>query len=185
MSLTTLANLKVWLGTTTTTDDALMQRLIDAASAFIESWLNRKILQATYNEIYDGTGTDTLTTQTYPITSLLSCSFSGTAQKILSAGDFSSAAIDFTDSQLYGQFLTFPLGRQNISISYVAGYVTVPLDVEQACIELCSFRYKNLRNDRLGLTSKGLAGESTSFFVGDMLPTTKAILNQYRNVVPV
>ena len=73
-TLTTLTNLKTWLGTPNATDDALLTRLISAASAFIESWLNRTISIQTYNEKYDGTGQDTLMLSNYPIVSLSSIS---------------------------------------------------------------------------------------------------------------
>lgn len=183
--LTTIANLKQWLEINNTTNDVLLQRLVSSCSAFIQSWLNRSILQATYNEIYDGNGSDTLTLNNYPITSLLSVSVNGVAQNLLSPGDFTSAAYDFTSEQLYGQFMIFNKGRQNIAVSYVAGFATVPLDIEQACIELCALKYKNLRNERIGVVSKGLASESTAFFVGDMPPATRTLLNQFKNVVPL
>ena len=66
---------------------------------------------------------------------------------------------------------------------YVAGYATIPYDIRQACVELVSIRYKE--KDRVGLTSKALAGETTSYNVKDMPDHVKTILKQYRNVVPV
>ena len=185
-TLTTLTNLKTWLGTPNATDDALLTRLISAASAFIESWLNRTISIQTYNEKYDGTGQDTLMLSNYPIVSLSSISIYGVAQTLLNPGDFTSTGFSITNdqTQLYGQNITFDRGRQNVAVSYSAGYATVPLDIEQACLELCALKYKNLRGDRIGLVSKGLAGEATTFFVGDMPQSVKTLLQQYKNVVP-
>lgn len=186
MSLTTLANLKAWIEipAATTTNDVLLQRLIDSSSAFIESWLNRTILQATYSEIYDGNNFDTISLKNYPVQNLNSVLIGGVSQPVLAPGDFVSTGIGFNEYQIYGQYTIFPRGRQNISVTYSAGYVKPPLDIEQACIELSALKYKNMRGERLGMTSKGLAGESTAFFSGDMLPGTKALLYQYRCVVP-
>jgi len=39
--LTTLANAKSWLGVSSSTDDALLQRLVTAASRLIETWCGR------------------------------------------------------------------------------------------------------------------------------------------------
>ena len=184
--LTTLANLKAWLGTPNATDDALMTRLISAASAFIESWLNRTISVQTYNEIYDGTGQDTLMLSNYPIVAVTSISIYGVAQTLLNANDFTSTGFSITNdqTQLYGQNITFDRGRQNVAVSYSAGFATLPLDIEQACIELCALKYKNLRGEKIGVVSKGLAGETTTFFVGDMTQSVKTLLQQYKNVVP-
>ena len=54
--LTTLANVKGWLGVTATTDDALLSRLISAASDYVQTWLNRTIATQTYSETRDGSG---------------------------------------------------------------------------------------------------------------------------------
>src|SRR5712672_1141656 len=60
--LTTLADVKAWLQTGQNpfpaTDDALLQRLISAASEFIQNWLGRQIVSADWLEIRDGPGGD-------------------------------------------------------------------------------------------------------------------------------
>ena len=54
--LTTLATMKAYLSPplVTTTDDALLSRLVTAASGFIQSWLNRAIASASYSETRNG-----------------------------------------------------------------------------------------------------------------------------------
>ena len=51
--LTTLADVKAWLQTGQSafpaTDDALLTRLITAASQFIQTWLNRRIASQDWN----------------------------------------------------------------------------------------------------------------------------------------
>src|SRR5207237_976011 len=58
--LTTLADVKAWLQTGQNpfpaTDDALLQRLIAAASEFIQNWLGRPIASGDWLETRDGTG---------------------------------------------------------------------------------------------------------------------------------
>jgi hypothetical protein len=66
-----------------------------------------------------------------------------------------------------------------IAITY--GYV--PAEIEQACIDLVGRKYRE--RDRIGLASKGLAGETTAFSQSDLSADTKAMLNQFRKVVPV
>jgi hypothetical protein len=59
--LTTLADVKAWLQTGQSafpvTDDALLTRLITAASQVIQTWLNRQIALQDWTEIRDGAGT--------------------------------------------------------------------------------------------------------------------------------
>ena len=58
--LTTLADVKAWLqpgqAAFPATDDALLTRLITAASQYIQTWLNRQISLANYLETRDGIG---------------------------------------------------------------------------------------------------------------------------------
>jgi Phage gp6-like head-tail connector protein len=57
--LTTLADVKAWLNTTGTfgsTDDAILTRLITAASSFIARWLGRDVVMTNYSELRDGLG---------------------------------------------------------------------------------------------------------------------------------
>ena len=51
MDHTTLANAKQWLGISSDTDDALLSRLISAASPFIETYLNRSLGSQVYVEV--------------------------------------------------------------------------------------------------------------------------------------
>jgi uncharacterized phiE125 gp8 family phage protein len=182
MALTSLANVKQWLEITTSTNDALLTRIIDSCSSYIESWLNRKILQASYTENYNGSGSSALTLTNYPIISLQSVSIGGVAQAIVSQSDFTTSGVKFSGRRLIGQNIKFSKGAGNIIISYTAGYAAVPSDIEQACIELVALRYKNGRGERLGVSSKALASESVSFFSGDMSDSTRNLLLQWRNV---
>ena len=58
--LTTLADVKAWLQTGQSafpaTDDALLTRLITAASQYIQTWLNRQIALQDWIEVRDGIG---------------------------------------------------------------------------------------------------------------------------------
>src|SRR5229473_7371977 len=79
--LTTLADVKVWLQTGQNpfpaTDDALIQRLITAASQFIQSWLKRQVVSADWFEVRDGTGGQLMVLANSPVTAVLSLSIDG------------------------------------------------------------------------------------------------------------
>ena len=75
--LTTLSNVKQWLGVTSSTDDAFLGRLISFASAFVQNYINRNVLTASYYETYDGSGGQTLMTPHYQITAVSSLTIDG------------------------------------------------------------------------------------------------------------
>jgi hypothetical protein len=66
-SLTTLANLKSYLGISVSTDDTILERCIDRASAAIESYTARQFLSRRYYEIRDCYGANRLALKQYPV----------------------------------------------------------------------------------------------------------------------
>jgi hypothetical protein len=67
-------------------------------------------------------------------------------------------------------------------VAYTAGYADVPPDLEQACLELASMRFKE--RDRIGHSSAVMAGQQVNFIIKDMPADVATILQQYRKVVP-
>lgn len=67
-SLTTLANLKAFMGISVATDDAILEKCIDRASAAIESYTARQFLSRRYYEIRDCYGANRIALRQYPVT---------------------------------------------------------------------------------------------------------------------
>lgn len=179
--LTTLANVKAWMGLKTADDDALLSRLITAASAYIETWTNRTFAQQTYDEVRDGTGCARMMFADFPVTAVSSVVVDGRAIPLAVAAGDQGYRFDTTGIVLAGYVFTRGVG--NVQFSYTAGYTTTPPDIEQACIELVSLRYKE--RDRIGHQSKSLAGETVSFMIRDFPDSVRTILGNYRKVLPL
>jgi Phage gp6-like head-tail connector protein len=100
--LTTLPDVKAWLQTGQSafppTDDALLTRLITAASQYIQTWLNRQIASANYLEVRDGNGGDRLQFACFPVTAVLSLTIDG--QAVPAAPSTTSAGYSFSPTQL-------------------------------------------------------------------------------------
>ena len=178
IDLTNLANVRSYLGidVTNTGSDAELTRLIGTVSALIRNLVNRDITTEAYVDKLNGTGSDSIMVPNYPITSISSIVISGVT----------IAVANYTYDK--GQIillngLTFPKGRLNIVVSYSAGYATIPYDIEQVCIEIVAKKFK--QRDRIGLSSKGLAGETTSFDLQDMRSEVRSLLSSYMKVIPV
>jgi hypothetical protein len=75
---------------------------------------------------------------------------------------------------------TFAAGDSGASIVITYGFT--PEDVAQALIELVGERFRS--RDRIGLVSKALEQQTTSFSQKDMNAGIKTMLQQYRNYVP-
>lgn len=173
--LTTIERVREFLATksTNTVDEALLERLIASASQFIENWLNRKVLIHTEQVLLDGLGQTELFLPEPNITAIQSISMNG--QEIQASDYF------LVDGEVILERGCFNRGRRNIKVVYEAGFNTVPADIEQAVIDLVALRYKE--RDRIGIQSKTLAGETVSYFIGDLSPSAKSILQRYKRVI--
>ncbi len=180
--LTTLANLEAWLGLPTgNADEALLARLITATSAYIESWCDRAFAAQSYTETRDGTGAQRMAFAQTPVTAVANVTVNG--QSIPAGDAVSVPGFYFTPTMLYLNAVAFIRGFANVQLAYTAGFTTTPPEIEQACIELAAFRYREM--ERTGVASKGLAGETTSFVVKDMPPAVATILEGWKRVVPL
>jgi hypothetical protein len=183
---TTLSDVKAWLqngqSSFPTTDDALLSRLITAASQYIQTWVNRQIPLADYIEVRDGTGGHRLQFGCFPVMIVQSVTVNG--QTIPQAASSCAAGYSFSTSQLSVRGYKFCRGAQNVVIAYTAGYATIPPDIAQACIDLVALRYRE--RTRIGEISKSLGGiETVSFSQKDLSDSIKTLLQQYRLVSPI
>lgn len=180
--LTTLANVKAYLSPplTTTNDDAMLTRLVTAASQFIQTWLGRTIAATAYVETRNGLGGTRLFLRNRPVVSVASVTVDGVA--IAPAAGPGQPGYLFDDNSVYLTGTAFTRGPQNVAVAYTAGYAATPPELEQACIALVALRYKE--RDRIGQASKNLAGEVVSFAQKDMPADVQTLLDQYRSVVP-
>lgn len=176
--LTTLAKAKEWLGipVSQTTDDALLARLVTAASEYIQKWLSRSLASQSYTEKRNGNGKTMMMLRNYPIVSVASVSINSVAISPASGPTSSGYQFDQDTIWLNGyDFGKTPLG---VTVQYTAGYAATPPEVEQACLELIGLRYRE--KDRIGHVSKSLAGETVSFSQKDMSDSIRTILQAYK-----
>lgn len=185
--LCALADVKAWLQTGQNpfpaTDDALLSRLITAASQFIQTWLNRQIAAADWLEIRDGTGGRRLALANFPVVAVLSLTIDGLAIPPASAGGGYGAGYSFTATELAVHGYVFTRRAQNVIVTYTAGYAATPPEIAQACIEMVCRHYRE--RSRSGETSKGMGGgETVAFAQKDIPDAVKAILLPYRAAAP-
>jgi hypothetical protein len=201
--LTTLADVRAWLSTgqqaMPPTDDLLLQRLITAASQFIQTWLNRSIASQDYYEARDGTGGHTLQFGAFPVTAVLEVLVDTVTippvppftpappgQTVIlppSTFGLGPAGYLFTPTQITLRGYRFWRGPQNVQLTYTAGYPTTPYDIAQACIELVATRYRE--RTRIGEVSRHLGTETVTYSQNDMPADVRVTLFNYKMAAPV
>ena len=167
--LTTLINVKNYLRISSNTDDVLLSRLISSATQFIFSYISRDITVKDCIDKFSGNNQDYHAFFDYPVNSIKSILIDGVPVVVE----------DYNDDQVVIKGL-FTKGRLNCIVNYNAGYAVIPKDLEQACIEMVSIKYKNI--EHIDVSSKSIAGETTSFITKDMPDYVKVVLNQYKKV---
>lgn len=174
-----LADVHTYLGLTSTNEDANINALIAAASAWIEKYCNRTFEQAQYSEVRNGNGAAAMYLRQRPVTAVASVTVDGYAipvpQSTTSYGYvfdascvYIRAGIKGSPAPFNGAGLRFTRGVQNIVVSYTAGYATIPPDLVQACVELVA--WKRAKASRIDKTSETLGQAQTQAFAKDAIP---------------
>lgn len=178
-NLTTIERVKAYAHISTAADDVLLARLIEVASAYIETWCDRKIMAADHVEHRSGNGKARMITRHFPILSVTQVEIDG---RPMLPAPTSGPVIGF-DSYAIGRLDggRFTQGTGNVVLSYRAGFETVPADLEQSCIEIVVSRYRD--RTRTGIQSQGMAGETVSFIPDELSRFARTVLGQYRRVV--
>lgn len=192
--LITLAQAYAWLGITNGSDDANLQLAITAYSQLIADWCSRTFVATNFNEVYDGHDSRRLMLRNYPINSVSSLSINGRAlcavTTICDPGyKFSGRSVD-----LFGGMM-FCRGLENIAISYNAGFVAIPADLQMACLDWMKAGYLSRQRDS-GLAAQQAGDHAEKYLPGGavtilgtetapMPASVYAVLSQYRNTLPV
>lgn len=179
MALATIDQLKEYVGNIADDkDDALLTRLVNAASNVITSYCGRSFESTTYtSEMYDGTGTSVLTLKNFPIISLASVLESGSS---LTTGTDPATGVDviiYADTgQLVRPYYRWLEWRAWYSVTYTAGYATVPASIVQACLDIAALMLRE--KEHVGLAQK-TSGTQTVTYVRTLPQQIQRALDAY------
>jgi len=161
--------------------------MIDAATNWIETILNRKLKTRSYSGSMDGNGDvilypeDDAGRPLCPITVLTSLVIDGTTIDVINANEvllYGSAGY----IRLVGGSV-FSLGFQNINLKLTAGFTTIPPILIQACCELVAQKWYNRDKQKQDIVSLSMAGQTVSFRKDAMLKETYEAMMLYRKVI--
>ena len=199
-SIVTLAKLKLYLGASANADvDTTLETWIDLVSGSIEEYCQCKFqpIQIT-GEILDGSGYWYLEPRFSPI---VSTSIAATTDIQYRDQGAPTTWIDLVDSinDIYVDTVMpwrieliegdyFPKGTKNIKLNYIAGYTTMPADVEKVCMEMVQKMWDESKSggDRLGVASENvqsIAGGAGSRTYENISAQHKQVLNRFRRIL--
>jgi len=167
----------------TNVGDDIIESLITSVSAFIETYTNRVFAETDYEEVRDGIGcfAQRMAFANYPVSAVSAVTIDGVA--IPAAASFNDTGYRFDSQIIVLNGYSFSKGNLNVTLSYTAGYSTIPYDLAQACNELVGLRYREM--ERIGQVSKIIQGENVTFSKDAMPADVLLTLNQYRKVILV
>jgi hypothetical protein len=199
-SIVTLNSVKSYLNEPDDALDSFLEEWIDLASGRVEEYTGKKIQPVSIEEVLDGKGGEVLWPKYWPVSGLVGGNESaklGNLQYRNSATEGWTDLLTDIDLVLFDPKMpfeitlldgnTFPSGRANIRVEYIAGYDPIPADLQQVVIEMVAKAYQQSKHGEgsLGVASKsvGSAGVSPSTSFLDLEPKWKAVLDRYRSLV--
>ena len=168
-------------------DNNRLRGLIETASAQIR-WFCRKDFKLTAhtNEKYDGDGTSMLVLRDTPINTVSALSIQGQAVDLATLKVYDDY-IAFDDAGDYDPRLRqvggiFPAGRQNISVTYTAGYAKIPRVVADAAALQTVFLINTAQKQ--GVETEGIQsqGINTTWRLDDLAEAVRRMLQGFRKV---
>lgn len=173
------------IATSDTAKDTLITSYLPIAWKAINNYLDRELRQRTYTEYVDGTAKPYFFTRNYPIISVTSIADDWDART--GAGVTTLASADFVIYKDEGKILLDPQGGApiekfcsvplGIKAVYVAGYATIPQDIQMAAALLIAF-WAGIRT-RTITTGDGLV-MSVTVTPGEIPPEIRKILDPHK-----
>lgn len=185
MALASLNQLKTQLGFKTSDSqyDGKLQLFLDAASQWVQTYCDRIFDQGTYTELFHGNNSNVIHPRQYPVTSLTELRIDNARawsdpNTLIDSTDY---GLDSTGVAVFYYDAVFPGGYNNVRLIYVAGYSSIPADLQMATIWTAEWFYHHNNRGDSGRTSKSKSGENAAM-LADVPPMIKSLLQKYKRI---
>jgi len=176
--------------------DDIIQDLINQCSGSIERFLQGPVVvQEFIEELYCGESKRTLNVRNWPLVGLIDNDPDNLQWQPVPTDAWRTLETEIKyimvkpdkpwQFYLFNQY--FPIGDNNIKVSYRAGYLIVPMDIEKVCVEMVAEAYKEsslsseARLGRKSVSHSGAGGSSTDTFY-ELSERHMTILRRYRHM---
>ena len=176
-----LSEFKAYLWITDTSQDTLLEILLNSANDFVESYIGRKVWADDYTEYKDGDGQRIILLDNYPVNTITSFQVNKWTIETPEFEDIDANSYKLSP-KIWQLFLTFykRRGFQNYKIVYNAWYDPIPWDLKLATLKLAAWYYNQRTSD--WVKSESVAGDSIGFDTTEISNDVLVILNNYRDV---
>ena len=163
--------------------DLVLQSLITSTSAdFMRETQRVDLLSASYTEARVGDGSTRLVLRHWPITAVTSLNLAGIAVPSFAETGSTGWLLDGStdperDFVLYVTGMVFQ-DAAPVTVTYTAGYASVPADIEQAVAEWVVFR-NNKRNSAGQTEQRSVEGERSTADLNAMPANTQRVVEKY------
>lgn len=136
----TLSTAKSHLRVTSTSEDAIIQAYLNAATAWIERFIGKKLTAGAVTEYFTEFG-DFLQLSYGPFDTITGVTVTYTDE----AGDSDTVTGRLRDGRIYPPDGGWPTTEEysTITVAYTAGFATTPTELEQAQLLLTNYFYEN------------------------------------------
>ena len=158
-------------------DDAQeLERLAKAAIALVERETGWTLTKDTATETHDGDDSDVLFVDRAPLVSVSSLSIDEI--DIPASTGISVLGYVISGNMIRLRGYTFSEGVQNIEVTLVGGYETIPADFVQKIVEIAAFWF--VRKTAIGQASTQFDRETVTYQTSELSDGIKAWLNSTR-----
>lgn len=186
-ALVSLADVKSYLEIKADDFNSELEDMINRMSAEVETHCDRHFNSQTYTEYLDGDGSGSLILSQFPIISITSI-YDDPDWKTTNYPE--SCLIDSSDYMYYADEgiveydgdLCFARGKKNIRVIYVAGYASIPYDVQHAVFEWIATVWKKKSEKRFGVSSVAIGDRNISYLNEGIPEAVRRRLAPYRNM---
>lgn len=201
-ALTTLDALKSYLCIDKSEDnparDEALAQLINAASAWLETELGRKLKLTTYTQRYPAPGTQSLCLKEYPIVSVgyIRDRYNGEDITDYEIEDDGEIGVVFREDgwtyqgHIGGLSCDYISPRRYLEVEYTAGYVlpkdatdtqpaTLPADIEAVVWNMIAQQWAILENNASGLSAFSISDVSWTFDK-ELSDTWQSVISRYK-----
>lgn len=186
--LCTLSQYKTSIGvspTETLDDNKLRELILHASTQVCEVIPDLSFTVSEATELYNGDGTNILRLNRRPVVSVSALTIDSQAVapselKVYKEFVAFEEASDDYNPRLRSTGRKFPAGRQNISVTYLAGYAKVPADLNRACIAQVSFLINTLTKQGVLNEGNNQVGVQTAYAQQPLCAEAKRAINRRR-----
>jgi hypothetical protein len=167
-------------------EDIMLGKLITNCSTLIRTYTSNNFQIEIYDEIRSGYGhSKMMMTKNNPILNINSLTINNINIPAFpnNIDDSTKTGYFYTNSYIQLRGYDFVKGQSNVEISYVSGYENIPEDINQSCVELVAYKFRE--RDHVGQQSKSVSGQTVSYIIKDIPDNIKIVLDRYINVIPI